>query len=364
VLVRGQLSDHVEAAWIRWAVTARVKRLRDEVRRLERTKLDTVAGPPKLRPWEKERKKRRDAKPDDGEEATLFASELEGELPTPGMKLPPPEPLLPISDKAWLESIYRAPGMGLERLDRWTSFYVGQHQNAALPCATDFIDLRLRRELAQDLVGTIHAWHGRVTAAALWLDLNESENRPEGRDGGKPRKRLGAPDLEEPRKPPGARDIGEPRRPFDDPALLTMLAVKAARLFTERSRRPPMWVGFLALLENAFRAWDDPSLHEKREWEDTYRKAGWRCMVPGCTRRADLQNHHIAFGNGKRVDASWNLVCLCPFHHQEGIHGGLAAVWGRSPLGLVFRLDRGEHARYFFNEREIEMPTTTAARPS
>lgn len=102
-------------------------------------------------------------------------------------------------------------------------------------------------------------------------------------------------------------------------------------------------------------------MHSKHAAEETYRKAGWQCMAPGCTARGNLQNHHIEFGRGKRVNAPWNLICLCDFHHQRGIHGGLASVRGKAPLGLIFRIGRGKLAKYYVNERRVRKPSTAAA---
>jgi len=85
----------------------------------------------------------------------------------------------------------------------------------------------------------------------------------------------------------------------------------------------------------------------------------WRCAVPGCSRRRGLQKHHVhmlSHGGGDEIE---NLITLCAFHHQIGVHQGLLQVRGRATRGgedLTFVLGlrpgrrplqvfRGEHRR-------------------
>jgi hypothetical protein len=321
LLVRSPMGPKIEEAWVRWAKTVSVRRMGDLVRQFERDKLDAATGPPKRRSRDREQGVVGLPLPSSDCPTELGRVEPdEGDIAAPELPDVAPEPLLPISDEAWIASLFRAPGMGIDRLQRWTHRYLEEHAPEPLPHPNVCIELRLRRDLAEDLVRVIEVWHGRVTAAALWLDLED------------------------------------PKKPFDHPETLPLMAVRAARLFTERSRRPPVWVGFLALLENAFRAWDDPRLHVKHAAEGTYRKAGWRCMAPGCTARAELQNHHIHFRSARGSNHSGNLIALCRWHHMYGVHGVLAGVQGRAPLGLLFRLGRREHATYWVNDRLIENP--------
>ena len=49
----------------------------------------------------------------------------------------------------------------------------------------------------------------------------------------------------------------------------------------------------------------------------------------------------------------WNKESLCLFHHQRGIHQGLAAARGRAPLGVTWHLGRGDLAESFRNERRL-----------
>jgi len=87
---------------------------------------------------------------------------------------------------------------------------------------------------------------------------------------------------------------------------------------------------------------------------------GWRCRVPGCTSRCNLQVHHIDFRSHGGTDDDANLAVLCATHHLQGIHrdrlrchalpdGLLAWEFGPDPV-------RGPFARY------VEDVTWSAAR--
>jgi len=65
---------------------------------------------------------------------------------------------------------------------------------------------------------------------------------------------------------------------------------------------------------------------------------GYRCAVPGCTSRRNLQDHHIRFRSACGSDAPENRITLCAFHHQRGLHAGLLRIQGRAPDGLLFEL--------------------------
>ncbi|MGH9870477.1 MAG: HNH endonuclease signature motif containing protein, partial [Candidatus Polarisedimenticolia bacterium] len=118
--------------------------------------------------------------------------------------------------------------------------------------------------------------------------------------------------------------------------------------------RPPLWVGLLGLLEDCVRQWDPKEANvggpDKRE---LFARSGYRCSVPGCTRRATLEDHHLVFlsaGGGQELT---NRESLCWFHHHVGIHGGLAKARGTAPLGITWRLGRGGVGGRFRNERRL-----------
>ena len=105
------------------------------------------------------------------------------------------------------------------------------------------------------------------------------------------------------------------------------------------------------MLEDFAETWDDPEGMPRRAGDEIYIRDGWRCAAPGCTSRRNLEDHHIIYRSRGGTDEASNRVCLCRFHHQQGEHGGLAAVEGTAPLGLTFRLGKPELGRWFRNDR-------------
>jgi hypothetical protein len=96
---------------------------------------------------------------------------------------------------------------------------------------------------------------------------------------------------------------------------------------------------FAAMLDLALGTWllRDPSA---RRPDPVFERDGYRCAVPGCTSRRNLQDHHIEFRSAGGSDAPDNRVALCAFHHQRCLHAGLLGVHGRAPDQLVFELGR------------------------
>jgi len=126
---------------------------------------------------------------------------------------------------------------------------------------------------------------------------------------------------------------------------------EALRVCRIRAGRPiEDWECIAAILASFLDTWGvrtDPA------WQRRYRifeRDGWRCRVPGCTSRRNLQVHHIQFRSHGGTDDDANLVVLCATHHLQGIHrhrlrchplpdGLLAWEFGPEP-------DRGPLVRY------------------
>jgi hypothetical protein len=53
-----------------------------------------------------------------------------------------------------------------------------------------------------------------------------------------------------------------------------------------------------------------------------FERDGWRCRVPGCSSRRNLQVHHVVFRSQGGSDEDANLAVLCAAHHLQGIHRG------------------------------------------
>ena len=145
------------------------------------------------------------------------------------------------------------------------------------------------------------------------------------------------------------------RLPPDDDSRLGP-AARLARVYVERRQRVPDWVGLLALLEEYVLSND--TVQKRRPRSRIAERDGYRCTAPGCTSRANLQQHHLRYRSQQGGDEDANRVLLCAFHHLQGEHGGLAQCRGRAPLGIVWRLGHDEFATWYQNERRIMSPET------
>jgi len=138
-------------------------------------------------------------------------------------------------------------------------------------------------------------------------------------------------------------------------ALETALRVTLRRLEDEvLPRRVAFWaprevaalfealvarVGLEAMLDHAIATW----LEAGAQFDDyaDFERDGYRCTVPGCTARRNLQSHHIRFRSARGPDVAWNRTTLCAVHHHRGVHAGSLALHGRAPDGLVYELGVG-----------------------
>jgi hypothetical protein len=81
-----------------------------------------------------------------------------------------------------------------------------------------------------------------------------------------------------------------------------------------------------------------------RDYAD-FTRDGYRCTVPGCTARRNLQSHHVRFRSRGGPDEPWNRTTLCAFHHLRGVHLGRIGIEGRAPGSLLYELGTGERFR-------------------
>ena len=98
-------------------------------------------------------------------------------------------------------------------------------------------------------------------------------------------------------------------------------------------------VGLEAMLDHAIATW----LEAGAQFEDyaDFTRDGFRCTVPGCTARRNLQSHHIRFRSARGPDVGWNRTTLCAYHHHRGVHAGSLGIRGRAPDELVYTLGVG-----------------------
>jgi hypothetical protein len=193
------------------------------------------------------------------------------------------------------------------------------------------------------------AWAGRVTVRRLEADVERAlllraghrqgwlrcQYHPErARDPIPPDERqMCAPDVD-----PDATVEIELRLPWPTAAIF-LATRETVRVRLQRRLARPVSDGeaFDALLDCALLAWTlrDPGA---RRPDPVLERDAWLCLVPGCSSRASLHDHHVLFRSAGGSDAAENRVTLCAFHHQRCLHAGLLRVTGRAPDELVFEL--------------------------
>jgi hypothetical protein len=103
-------------------------------------------------------------------------------------------------------------------------------------------------------------------------------------------------------------------------------------------------LGLEAMLDHAIATWLEVTwLEVGRQFRDyaDFERDGYRCTVPGCTARRNLQSHHIRFRSAGGPDLAWNRTTLCAHHHHRGVHAGRLSIRGRAPDRLVYTLGVG-----------------------
>jgi hypothetical protein len=137
----------------------------------------------------------------------------------------------------------------------------------------------------------------------------------------------------------GVRETLRRRLVAEVAAQVEVAAEPETETESESTGRTPVSDGevFEALLDEALRAWmlREPGV---RRPNPVIERDGYRCAVPGCSSRRNLQDHHIVFRSVGGSHAPWNRVTLCAFHHLRGVHTGRLGVQGQAPERLVFEL--------------------------
>jgi len=119
------------------------------------------------------------------------------------------------------------------------------------------------------------------------------------------------------------------------PAPLSVAALFETAIAAFTPEGAPRWRGFEALLENVRAEWNARPRHR----DPIFERDGWRCAVPACSSRRDLNDHHIVFRSRCGGNARNNRVAICIVHHQHGVHGGgYIRAWGDAPDAIHWEL--------------------------
>ncbi|MFQ5876407.1 MAG: hypothetical protein ACE5JH_01760 [Acidobacteriota bacterium] len=121
-----------------------------------------------------------------------------------------------------------------------------------------------------------------------------------------------------------------------DVAALWHSALRACRGVAGRDLRD--WECLVMLIRSLRETWDNPGDAGWRRRYRIFERDGWRCRVPGCSSRSNLNEHHIIFRSRGGGDEDDNLITLCVGHHQRGIHQGWLRCSGRANSDLWWEL--------------------------
>jgi hypothetical protein len=94
------------------------------------------------------------------------------------------------------------------------------------------------------------------------------------------------------------------------------------------------WECVERLIDHFRLTWEVRSDPAWRRRYRTHERDGWRCRVPGCSSRRNLQEHHVVYRSHGGDDEPENLVSLCATHHLRVLHPGHLRCH-RLPEGLM-----------------------------
>ncbi len=109
------------------------------------------------------------------------------------------------------------------------------------------------------------------------------------------------------------------------------------------------------MLDGFISTWSKADLQLRAQTRRLLEAADYRCQVPACSGRAELERHHLKFRSQGGGNEDANQAVSCRMHHQGGIHTGLVQA-KRLPNGAIrWELGRvNEKAfRVFHNETRV-----------
>ncbi|MGH7819007.1 MAG: hypothetical protein ACREQ9_04465, partial [Candidatus Binatia bacterium] len=101
-----------------------------------------------------------------------------------------------------------------------------------------------------------------------------------------------------------------------------------------REPQEPSWRGLERLLRHAIDEWQRSGKHR----DPIFARDGWRCAVPGCSSRKNLQDHHMQFRSRRGGNEQTNRISQCVAHHLHGSHDGTLRCSGRAPDEVLWEL--------------------------
>jgi hypothetical protein len=119
---------------------------------------------------------------------------------------------------------------------------------------------------------------------------------------------------------------------FRGPASVIALFRDAVVAFTPPAA--PAWRGLERLLEDVRAEWEAQPRHH----DPVFARDGWRCVVPVCSGRKNLHDHHLVFRSRGGDNARDNRTAVCAWHHLRGVHRGYVRACGTAPDAIHWEL--------------------------
>ena len=89
------------------------------------------------------------------------------------------------------------------------------------------------------------------------------------------------------------------------PASVVALMREALDVFAEPGM--PRWYAFERVLQHVITYWESMPRHR----DPIFARDGWQCVVPACSSRRNLHDHHLQFRSRGGTNALWNRSSAC-----------------------------------------------------
>ena len=100
----------------------------------------------------------------------------------------------------------------------------------------------------------------------------------------------------------------------------------------------PKWAAMALFFSRIWDIWQLEDPERRPVQAKILRRDGYRCVVPGCTSRSELEVSHNRPRSLGGTNDPENLSTVCHAHHRHGIHAGYVSITGRAPHALEIRL--------------------------
>ncbi|HYC57145.1 MAG TPA: HNH endonuclease signature motif containing protein [Candidatus Binatia bacterium] len=119
---------------------------------------------------------------------------------------------------------------------------------------------------------------------------------------------------------------------FDAPRSVAELIEDAIEAYRQPGER--RWQAFERIVARAFLTWTTLPKHR----DPIFARDSYRCSVPGCTRRAHLEDHHLRFRSHGGSNVRSNRTAVCYWHHRLAIHERHIRASGCAPDQIRWEL--------------------------